>query len=157
MALPVVAVTLCGAAIAFALWTAHRPITVSTVTEDLRQLVLYRSNHPARDDGGPVGPWWVIARSLDPVSGRLLNLRISCEDRQIAARSAKVTINPDDDTFSFDLEGVVITRFPPDSSEEPHEERLLTLDRYQLGPVPYGRNIVPDRVSDRRRVVTAAP
>jgi hypothetical protein len=124
--------------------------TVSQVRSDIQQIALLRSTGPHRDDGGPVGPWWIAASTVDPDSGQLRNFRLSSGQMQVAARTARIVIDPEADTFSFELIDVAFTRVP-EPDEEVADHYVLALDHHVLGPAPYGINIIGESDKATRR------
>lgn len=113
------------------------------VIRSIHSIALYRSDKPGVANGGPLGPWWISATSVDPMSGKLYDFSISTGTMIIAAKSAMIDLDSEADTFAFDLEEVVMTRIP--NPREPDiEEILVTREHYRLGPAPFGANIVPD-------------
>lgn len=118
------------------------------VRREIEALALRRSERVDGDDGGLIGPWWVVASGLDEASGRLMKFRITTPELQIAASFARLIIDTDRDTFSFELFDVALTRLPGDDAETTGgEARLLSLEHHVLGPAPYGRDIVPDSLA----------
>ena len=113
------------------------------VIRSIHSIALYRSEKPGVANGGPLGPWWISATSVDPVSGKLHDFSISTGTMIIAARTAMIDLDSEADTFAFDLEDVVMTLIP-NSREPDTEEILVTREHYRLGPAPFGANIVPD-------------
>ena len=77
-------------------------LTASEVISRIHEIAL------ARPQGGLIGPWWVAASSHDPVSGKLKMLRVEWGDVRIAAKTARVVIDPVADTFRFDMWDVVM-------------------------------------------------
>lgn len=116
-------------------------VAASSVVEEIHSVALRRSQTRGIEDGGPIGTWWVTASRVDPESERLLNFRIRSGELRVAARSAKLIVDAEHDTFGFELFGAVLTRLP-DASGDAGE--LLTLEHRVLGPVPYGVDIEPD-------------
>lgn len=105
--------------------------TVAQVIDEIRGIAL---DEPR---GGLIGPWWVSAAGIDPLNGRLQDFKIEFGPIHIAARSARIIVNPHTDTFSFEMWDVVMAR--PDI-----EDGLLELNRYVLGPLPYPKDVVAD-------------
>ncbi len=112
--------------------------TVSQVIDEIHELAL------AKPQGGLIGPWWVSAAGRNPDDGRLLDFKIEYGPVNIAARTGRVIVNPQRDSFSFEMTDVVFTRMPRPGAEETGSS-LHELDRYVLGPLPYHANIVPDK------------
>ena len=93
-------------------------------------------------DGGLLGPWWITAQGYDAETSRLRGFKIECEPVHLAARSARVVVNHTTDTFHFEMWDVVVVQAP---GNEDAEGALIDMDRYILGPIPYGIDIVPDK------------
>jgi hypothetical protein len=143
--LPVLAAGLVMACVLVLLRTSRSGHTVSQVKRGIHTIALHRSTEPDRADGGPLGPWWIAADGVDPVTGVLENFHVSSGNMEIAARGARLTVDPVDDTFTFELLDVAFTRVPdPDASEPEPEGLLVSKERYVLGPAPYGVDIVSD-------------
>lgn len=121
----------------------NRPFTASMVMRDLRDLALQRGAHAGQPDGGALGPWWISAVSYDPMSGELKNFRLKSGSIELAALSAKILVDPEADSIGFDLYRLVYTVLPNDTNPEQVGE-LIEMKQYTLGPVPFGREIVPD-------------
>jgi len=120
-----------------------QPHTASMVTRQLRDLALQRAVRPGQDDGGFIGPWRISAVSYDPMTGELKNFRLKSGPVELAAASAKILVDPEADSIGFELHRLVYTVLPNESHPERTGE-LVELNNYTLGPVPYGREIVPD-------------
>lgn len=103
---------------------------------------LRRSSKPGVPDGGPLGPWWISAGEADPITGQFRDFSITTDTMIIAARIARVRIDPVADTFTIDMEHVVMTRF--EQGPEAEEGTLVELESYTLGPAPFEVNIRPD-------------
>ena len=116
---------------------SHETLTTSEVISRIHEIAL------AKPQGGLIGPWWVSASSHDPVSGKLKMLRVEWGDVRIAAKTARVVIDPVADTFRFDMWDVVMANI--DVGEDTKGGRpLIDVDHYEFGPIPYGVDIVPD-------------
>jgi len=114
--------------------------TTDEVREEIQSILLTRTSHAGLDDGGSIGPWWMAAERLDQTAGEFINIRLNSADLRLGARSAKLRINAEDDTFSFELNDVVMIRVPADGSES--TEGFGNLKFYMLGPVEYGVDII---------------
>lgn len=121
----------------------HETHTVSQVARSIHEIALTANAPDAPPEAGLVGPWRVSAERLDPLSGKLIDFNIKSGVMMISARTAQVVIDPDADTFSFDMRDVVFVRVPR-LREEGREAAIHHLDRYTLGPAPYNVDIVPD-------------
>jgi hypothetical protein len=133
--------------------SADPRVTVNEVVEEIHGIALRRAERPGVEDGGLIGPWWVTASGVDPQTGRLLAFRIRSGDLRVAARSASLIVDADADTFTFELNDVVMTRFP-DSGAANGSGGLLALEHHVLGPIAYGTEIEPDAIPSRQ--LTAA-
>ncbi len=127
-------------------WEPPPQQSVSEVTRGFRDIALAKSPKPGLDDGGAIGPWWITAGDVDPVTGLYHNMHVRSGNVLIAAEAARLVVDPATDTFQFELHNVVFTRVPdpddPDDSELEHH--VLELEFHTLGPVPFGIDIVPD-------------
>ncbi len=112
--------------------------TVSQVIDEIRAIAL------TQPQGGLIGPWWVSSTGTDEASGHLKNFKVECGSIDIAAASARVIVNHHNNTFQFEMWDVVFARMP-DASDPSAEHTLQHLDRYVLGPLPYPKDIVPDK------------
>lgn len=119
-------------------------VTVDEIVAEIYAVALSRSEREGVEDGGPIGPWWVAATRVDAERGLLLDFRLRSADLRVAARSARVVVDPDADTFGFELRDAVLTRFPERESDG-ERVGLLTVERHHLGPVHEGRDIVEQR------------
>jgi hypothetical protein len=129
-------------------------VSETDVERTIQELAIRRSDRPNVDDGGIIGPWWVAASRVEPATGRLEHFRITSGPLRIAARWARVVVDPVDNAFSFELSDVVITRVPErDDDEDGHQ--LMTLEQYTLGPVPFDADIKPDPSPVLQQTVTA--
>ncbi|MHC4429036.1 MAG: hypothetical protein ACYS0D_10625 [Planctomycetota bacterium] len=113
-----------------------RTESTSEVVAQIHAVALTQPN------GGLVGPWWVSASDLDPV-GRLLNFRVEVGSVQFAAQTARVTVDAEHDTFTFEMTGVVLFRWDEPLPGEDPRRPLVEMERYTLGPIPYQKDIVP--------------
>ena len=112
--------------------------TVSEVLDEIHGIAL------DKPQGGIIGRWWVSAAGLDPDTGRLQAFKLECGSIHIAARSARVIVNPHTNSFQFEMLDVVMARVPKDGEVE-DQDTLRVLDRFVLGPLPYTTDIVPDK------------
>lgn len=110
--------------------------TVSQVIAEIHDIAL------ARPQGGLIGPWWVSAAGVEGIDRRLTDFKVESQTIHIAARTARVIVNPQQDSFKFDMRDVVFTTIPGPDQEEASLQRL---DHYVLGPLAYGKDIVPDK------------
>ncbi len=132
--LPVVAVV----GIIVLVSSSHETLTASEVISRIHEIAL------AKPQGGLIGPWWVSASSHDPVSGKLKALRVEWGDVRIAAKTARVVIDPVADTFRFEMWDVVMVYINAGEDAEGGPP-LIDVDHYEFGPIPYGVDIVPDK------------
>lgn len=116
--------------------------TVSEVEREFSRILLTKSERPDVEDGGPMGPWWVAATSFDPSIGAFTGFRLNGGTVRLAAREARLIIDPDEGTFRFDLRDVVLTSSP--DSRQPGDVIVTDLPQYTLGPAPLRGRIVRD-------------
>ncbi len=135
IAVPVIAVLI----IAVVVSGSRETRTVSQVIDEIRAIAL------ARPQGGPIGSsWWVSASGVDEADGRLQDFKVECGTIDIAAESAQIIVNHHNNTFRFEMWDVVFA--PVADAGDPNAEHTLQhLHRYVLGPLPYSREIVPDK------------
>lgn len=122
-------------------------VSVAEVTRQMQQIALTKSQRSGIDDGGPIGPWWITASKADSLSGDFHDFRVRSGNRFIAAKKARLVVDPVSDTFSFHLTDVVFTQVEDPKQSipgDPAAGKLLALDRHVLGPAPYGKDIVAD-------------
>lgn len=126
-------------------------ITVSEVMRQVQSIALTKSPRVGIDDGGSVGPWWIAASDVDPVSGTFKNFRLQSGTRLVAAAEARLVIDAAADTFAFQMTDVIFTRVPSaygrdagDNSDEPDAHLLHAMPQYTLGPAPWGDDIIAD-------------
>ena len=139
LVLPVAAGGLLVAGVGLVIRARQQPHTVSKVIEDIRAIVL------KDPEGGALGPWWVSASEQDPLTGEFKDFNLESGATRIAAKAARLTVDPDTDTFSFELWDLVLTRVPDkkDQGQRP-DPSLIQMDHHILGPAPYGADITPD-------------
>ena len=117
---------------------SHQTKSVSEVVGEIHEIAL------AQPQGGLIGPWWVSAAELDPLTGTLSFFKVEGGSLHIAARTARVVVDPQADTFQIEMWDVVVTGVGEPVAEGGSHE-LIDLPHYVLGPIPYGVDIVPDR------------
>ncbi len=117
---------------------SHRTKSISEVVGEIHEIAL------AQPQGGLIGPWWVSAAELDPLTGTLSFFKVEGGSLHIAARTARVVVDPQADTFQIEMWDVVVTGVGEPVAEGGAHE-LIDLPHYVLGPIPYGVDIVPDR------------
>ena len=130
---------------------SHQPgMTVSEVTRAIRQVALRPSDRTEARQGGKIGPWWVAADECDdPLSGEFVNLRITSGNMLVAARRAKLHVDPRANSIRFEMWDVVFARVPYTKRTEQSEEHFVhQMEHYVLGPAPWGDEIVPDSGDD---------
>lgn len=117
--------------------------TVNEVRTKITDTLLHRSTKPGVENGGPIGPWWVSASEVDSEIGTFHNLRITSNQLHIAAEAADLTIDPVNDTFTFELRQVVLFNLD-DVKAADDSTAMRTIPEYSLGPIEYGVDIVND-------------
>lgn len=118
--------------------TMKETTTVAEIRDRIHGIAL---NDP---DGGAFGGWWICASSLDAETGDLLEFHLETAGVRVAAKRARVIVNPEDDTLSLDLRDVVYLRIPDQGEDDP-EHHVLEKNRMLLGPVPISADVVEDR------------
>ncbi len=137
LVLPIAGLGLLAGGVGLLIQATQRAHTVSTVTREICTNVLRKPN------GGPIGPWWISATEQDPLTGEFKNFNLESGAMRISARTARLSVDPHTDTFSFELWNVVMTRVPKTDEDVP-DHHLIQLDHHVLGPAPYGIDITPD-------------
>ncbi len=146
-------VALVGGVILVLMGRSGKTQTVSHVIREIHKIVL------RKPDGGFIGPWWVSAAGLDPITGELKAMKVEFGAIHMASKTARVVVNPDTDSFKFEMWDVVLIRVPPSTTQpdedggDGRDDPLVNLDRYVLGPIPYRGNIVPDEGDGARRTM----
>ena len=130
--------------------TARDEYSEAAVLRTIHEVALIKSQVPGVADGGLIGPWWISASRVDPITGTLHDFSLASGRMVIAAEFADLKIDAYEDTFSFNLHGVVLTRVPGEF-EDVSEAHLIEYEQYLLGPAPFGADIIPDAGSTRRR------
>lgn len=115
----------------------------SDILRSIYSIALSKSQKPGVPDGGPFGPWWISASRLDPISGTLHDFSITSDTIIIAAESARIEVDAFENTFSIDMNTVVLTRLPGEAPDEV-EQQLVKFDHYRLGPASFDVDILPD-------------
>jgi hypothetical protein len=111
------------------------------VARTIRDIAL-RPGDRGLPPGGTLGPWQISAAEYDDLAGHFVDFQLVCGSVCVAARSARLNVDPEADTFSFELEEVVYTVLAPPGDDGEPRSTLRSLDRYTLGPAPYGVDIV---------------
>lgn len=124
---------------------APRSHTVSRVIRDVHQVALHQP------DGGLIGSWWISAKDIDPLTGNLLLFNVEAGPLHFGAKTARVVVDPDANTFQFVMKNVVVVRAERGESKRPGGDFLLDMDTYTLGPIPYHVDIVADSGITARR------
>jgi hypothetical protein len=120
---------------------ADRSQTETQAIESIRDIALGQPGLA----GGHIGSWRISAVSVDQRTGDLKDFRLESGAMSVAAKTARIVVDPEHDTFTFNLEDVVYTRVPIEDGENPSRDQyLLELEHYVLGPAPYGVDIVTD-------------
>jgi hypothetical protein len=141
--LPFVACGLLIAGVGLMIARGERQQTVSEVARTIRQVALRGGAPNGNPEAGSFGPWLLAAGSVDPVTGLYHDFTITSGDLLIGAARAKLHVDPDSDTFTFEMWNVVYT-VAPDAANAETESYVYRKDHYLLGPAPYGVDIVPD-------------
>lgn len=124
-----------------------RAWTVSEVTEEFRRLAI---DGGAQGDryAGSLGPMRIATRTIDGSTGDFLGFRIETETMLVTAARATLDVDPDRDTFAFDLRDVTFTRLVEAGQDglpvDGDPSLVHTTDRHLFGPAAFGSDIVPD-------------
>ena len=148
--IPVVLIGLIVGLLGAVLKSNQPGMTVSEVTRAIRQVALRPSDRTEARQGGKIGPWWLAADECDdPLSGEFVNLRITSGNMLVAARRAKLHVDPLANSIRFEMWDVVFARVPYTKRTEQSEEHFVhQMEHYVLGPAPWGDEIVPDSGDD---------
>ncbi|MHC4413937.1 MAG: hypothetical protein ACYS0G_01500 [Planctomycetota bacterium] len=136
----VAAAGLVAVAIVLLVSGSHETHSVSQVTREIHKIAL------AEPQGGLIGPWWVSAAEYDPLTDKLRSFKMECGPVHLAARTARVVVDPHKDSFKFQMWDVVLARVD-ESEAEGNEHDLIDLPHFVLGPIPYGIDIVSDEAT----------
>lgn len=150
MLLPLLGLGLIAAGAWFGLQKRSNAWTVSEVTQQMQRVAL-EGGLPTGDPSiGTLGPIRIGASGIDATTGEFMDFRIESERVIVVAERAILRVDPDKDTFAFDLFEVTFTRIPPMDETaalpdgEAPESFVHTVPRHLFGPTPFGRDIVPD-------------
>ena len=148
--IPVVLAGLVVGLLGAVLKSGQSGMTVSEVTRAIRQVALRPSDRIEARQGGKIGPWWIAAEECDdPLSGEFVNLRLTSGNMLVAARRAKLHVDPQTDSIRFEMWDVVFARAPYTMRNQQSEEHFLhEMEHYVLGPAPWGDEIIPDSGDD---------
>lgn len=144
--IPMLGLGLVGAGAWFGMQKRSNAWTVSDVTREMQRVAL-EGGMPTGDPAiGNLGPIRIGASSIDSTTGEFTEFRIESERVIVVAERAVLRVDPDDDTFAFDLFDVTFTRIPAEGerSEDGSDSFIHTVPRHVFGPTPFGRDIVPD-------------
>lgn len=112
--------------------------TVSSVVRDIHKIAL------TKPDGGLVGLLWISAGDINPITGQLLSFNLECGPIIFGAKTAKVIVNPDMNSFSFEMKDVVAVRAVRGKHSDADDDFILELDSYTFGPISLREGIVAD-------------
>jgi hypothetical protein len=128
-------------------------VPVSEVERQVVAVALAGGKPNAEIGDGAFGPWIIAADRQDPTTGYLEPFRVEYESVLLTAESAEIRIDAENDAFSFVLRDVIFVHAPEDGttqnglSARSPEGSLHTVAIHELGPIPYGRDIIPDGTS----------
>lgn len=112
--------------------------TVSSVVRDIHQIAL------TKPDGGLIGLVWISAGDINPITGQLLSFNLECGPIIFGAKTAKVIVNPDRNSFSFEMKDVVAVRAVRGKHSDATDDFMLEMDSYTFGPISLREGIVAD-------------
>ena len=129
-------------------------VPVSEVERQVVAVALAGGKPNAEIGDGAFGPWIIAADRQDPTTGYLEPFRVEYESVLLTAESAEIRIDAKSDAFSLVLRDVIFVHAPEDepngagaSASGPSAGSLHTVAIHELGPIPYGRDIIPDGTS----------
>lgn len=126
----------------------RQPQTITEVARQVSEIVLRSSDRRGVEDGGPVGPLWIAARTANEMNGTFADMQVRAGHIRLAARGGRLIVDPDENTISFALEQVVLVRIPDGRAEAESEpefgQSIMEFETFVLGPVPYKPRIVDD-------------
>lgn len=122
--------------------------SASSIVRSVHEIALAASAADAGPGAGRLGPWFISARRVDPVSGELLDFELESGSVLVGARTARVQVDTWSDAISLVLADVVLTRLPDGGAEGGAGAFVHRMDRYVLGPIPFGEDIAPDALGE---------
>ncbi len=121
--------------------SARQTRTASEVITHIHRIALARA--AGGTPGGPLGSWWISAGGIDKAGSLLEDFKADLGKTKVAAKRARVVVDPINDCFRIDLYEVVFARV-----DDPMRDGGLPLQQhatYHLGPIPWEKaDIVPD-------------
>lgn len=115
--------------------------TASEIIGQIHRIALARV--PDRPPGGPMGPWWISAGRVDSAGTLLEDFKADLGRTKVAAKRARIVVDPLSDCIRIDLYDVVFARV-----DDPMGDGGLPIqhqESYHLGPIPWEKaDIVPD-------------
>ncbi|MCH8822226.1 MAG: hypothetical protein IH984_01845 [Planctomycetes bacterium] len=112
--------------------------TVSSVVRNIHKIAL------SKPDGGLIGLWWISAEDINPITGQLISFNLECGPIMFGAKTAKVIVNPDMNSFSFEMTDVVAMRAVRGKHSDANDDFMLEMDSYTIGPISLREDIVAD-------------
>ncbi len=112
--------------------------TVSSVVRDIHKIAL------TKPDGGLIGLLWISADDINPITGQLISFNLECGPIIFGAKTAKVIVNPDMNSFSFEMKDVVAVRAVRGKHSDANDDFMLEMDSYTVGPISLHEDIVTD-------------
>jgi hypothetical protein len=144
LAMPFAAAGMVVACLAVLLNGSRDPgVSESQVHREIREIALHRGGEGSQDDGGHVGPWWISASDVDPLTGIFRDFKLTSGKLRLASTSALLIVDADTDMVSIHLEDVVMVRVLDGTEDEP-QRRLHHIDVFDLGPIRWHEDIVRD-------------
>jgi hypothetical protein len=121
-------------------------VSASEVARQVAAVALAGGRPGADPMDGSFGPWLIAADRQDPSTGLLEPFRVEYDSTLLTAASAEIRVDAEADAFSLVLRDVVFVYAPGEDSESPERPggSLHTVAVHELGPIPYGRDIVAD-------------
>lgn len=124
-------------------------VPASEVARQVAAVALAGGQPGAHPEDGAFGPWIISADRQDPTTGRLEPFRVEYDAVLLTAASAEIRVDPEADAFSLVLRDVVFVHAPGEGEVSPEQPAgsLHTVAVHELGPIPYGRDIIADGAS----------
>ena len=136
--LPVCGFVIIAICIVFITKGPSKQHTVSSVVRNIHKIAL------TKPDGGLIGLWWISAADINPITGQLISFNLECGPIIFGAKTAKVVVNPDMNSFSFEMKDVVAVRAVRGKNNKSNDDFMLEMDSYTIGPISLTEDIVAD-------------
>ena len=119
------------------------PTTVSAVTRQITDVALAGGRAGSPRGADALGPMRLAVASIDSLTGEFIDFRVESGDTIIAAKRAKLLVDPATDTFSFEMWDVTFLTTPPPGATD-DTSFIHQLEHHILGPAPFNTDVIPD-------------